>query len=42
MQHTLLTLMGLLDPGGVVLLSWVGIVILSTIMSDFFHAGKLY
>ena len=31
MQHTHLTLMGPLDPGGVVHLSWVGIVILSTI-----------
>ena len=29
MQHTHLTLMGLLDPGGVVHLSWVGMVILA-------------
>ena len=31
MQHSHLTLMGLLDPGDVVHLSWVGMVILSTI-----------
>lgn len=41
MQHIHLTLMGLLNPGGVVHLSWVGMIIVST-LSDCFHAGKLY
>ena len=41
MQNTHLTPTGLLDPGGVIHLSWVGIIIVSTV-SDCFHVGKLY
>ena len=40
MQHIHLTFMGLLDPGGVVHLSCVRMIIVSTV-SDCFHAGKL-
>ena len=31
MQHIHLTFMGLLDPGGVVHLSWVGMIIVSSV-----------
>ena len=43
MQHTHLTLMGFLDPGGVVQAFMGGDNnFVHNILSDCFHAGKLY